>query len=172
MYHPTEVHIQVKWLQHDVYITCETNLRGVDTYNLITPHSTKSIRCVDDACGIKINHPDSGDYQCEVKLDGYSITSLKQTILDFSDSPPTQWMITARAPTINITAIGVGAAGVLLVIILTTVFSITIGILCYKVRQNGYQPLPNHDPGERSQYSVNIQFHVQQHHTYSVRTSA
>ena len=147
----------MKWTRNQVDITCETNLRGVDTYNLISPYGTTSIQCVDDVCRKIINNPKSGDYQCELKLDGYSITSPKQPISDISEIPPTAPEKTVPpAHTANITTIGLGTVGGLLLVVLiisTTIFSITIRILRRQI-QNGYQLVPNNDPGKIQVHTV------------------
>ena len=127
------------------YITCKSNYQD-NTYDLIGPSGQIDINCFgDNECETTLQEPQTGEYYCVLALDGIPIFSSSILINSTEDEiPPTQpIIIAAQIPILKIT-ISVGVVGAVLLIIAIIVI---IG-LSYKIRRNGYQQVPNDDPGK------------------------
>ncbi len=132
-----------------MHITCKSNYLYQDNnYDLFGPSGKININCDDDECGMTLQHPQTGEYYCELALDGISINSSRTFINSTEDEiPPTQPIITAaQTPLVKIT-ISVGVVGAVLLITAIIAIIVIIG-LGYKIRRNGYQRVPNEDPGK------------------------
>ena len=149
LHKPAEVHITHMWLdQNQLYIACNSNYMYTDqVYDLYGPNGIIDIECSSDGCQVTLSHPNSGQYHCELELDGELIKSETVTInitIDI-DTPSTQLLITTPPQSVNTTIISLGSVGglALVAFIVATILLCAVIILYYRRGRNRYQQLPN-----------------------------
>ena len=132
-------------------IVCSSNYQDQDC-DLYGPNGIIHTDCNSDGCQVTLSLTSSGQYYCELRLDGFLIKSDPEPInitID-NDTTPAQPIITTVPPdpSAYTIIISVGSVGGLLLIafVVVTISLCAVTILyCRKGQngQNGYQQIPN-----------------------------
>ena len=127
-------------------IVCSSNYQDQDC-DLYGPNGIIHTDCTSDGCQVTLSLINSGQYYCELRLDGFSIKSDPEPI-NITDTTPAQPIITTAPPdpsvyTIIISLGSVGGLELIAVIVVAILLCVFIILYCRHRGQNGYQQIPN-----------------------------